>query len=242
MEKNDFQQRPIVELQTKIGYTFKNKRYLVQALTHSSYSNEVKAKGENIQFNERLEYLGDAVLQLIVSTYFFKTYPENQEGNMSKMRSSVVCERALSKFATQLDLGSYLFMGHGESVSGRTRPSALCDAFEAVIAAIYLDCGETLETASEFVLPFIKAEVAELQKSTGFIDYKTKLQQVVQQAADEHFEYVLTAEDGPAHDRVFTVEARLNSNVIGRGTGKTKRAAEQNAAKEALILFGEDEA
>ncbi|MBQ4353322.1 MAG: ribonuclease III [Clostridia bacterium] len=228
------------ELEEKIGYTFKNKEILIEALTHSSYSNEMKSKGEKIAFNERLEFLGDSVLSIVVSSYIFEKYRSKQEGDLTKIRAAVVCEKALSKFAGEIELGDYMFLGHGEIMNnGRRRPSITADAFEALLAAIYLDTGETFSVVEKFLLPFIAKEIDYISASGVFIDYKTALQQIVQQASGEILEYVLVGESGPDHNKQFMVEARLNSNIIGRGCAKTKRAAEQQAAHEALILFGE---
>ena len=235
-----FEQKPLHELEQRIGYTFKDKSIVTEALTHSSYYNEMKAKGEKITFNERLEFLGDSVLSIVVSSYLFEKYRNKQEGDLTKIRASVVCEKALSKFAAEIELGEYMYLGHGEiKGNGRNRPSITADAFEALLAAIYLDSGETFDVVSKFVLPFIEKEIVHISETGVFIDYKTALQQIVQQASGERLEYAVTGESGPDHDKYFEVEARLNSNVIGRGKGKTKRAAEQMAAKEALVLFGQ---
>ncbi len=236
------EQKPIRELEERIGYTFENKEILTQALTHSSYSNEMKSKGEKVAFNERLEFLGDSVLSIVVSSFIFEKYKNKQEGDLTKIRAAVVCEKALSKFAAEIELGRYMYLGHGESMNnGRNRPSITADAFEALLAAIYLDSGEVFERVEAFLLPFIAKEIDHIAEKGVFVDYKTTLQQIVQQASGEILEYVLVGESGPDHSKEFQVEARLNSNVIGRGTAKTKREAEQHAAKEALVLFGEIE-
>ena len=230
------------ELEEKIGYQFQNQELLREALTHSSYHNEMKGKGERAAFNERLEFLGDSVLSVIVSSYLFERYRAKQEGDLTKIRAAVVCEKALSKYAGEIGLGEYMYLGHGEIMNaGRRRPSITADAFEALLAAMYLDSGESFESGRRFVLPFVEREIAEVLKNGVFMDYKTSLQQLVQQAGGEVLEYILVGEEGPDHDKVFSVEARLNSNVVGRGAGKTKRVAEQKAAREALILFGEVE-
>jgi len=233
-------QKPMFELEKRIGYQFQNKEILREALTHSSYSNEMKSKGERIAFNERLEFLGDSVLSIVVSSYIFEKYRNKQEGDLTKIRAAVVCEKALAKFAGEIELGDYMFLGHGEVMNnGRHRPSITADAFEALLAALYLDTGERFDEVEKFLLPFISREIENVATSGVFMDYKTTLQQIVQQASGEILEYVLIEESGPDHDKQFTVEARLNSNVIGKGRAKTKRAAEQEAAKEALVLFGE---
>ncbi len=234
------EQLPMEKLEERIGYTFQNRELLKEALTHSSYHNEMKSRGEICAFNERLEFLGDSVLSIVVSSYIFEKYRNKQEGDLTKIRASVVCEKALAKFAGKIALGDYMFLGHGEVMNnGRSRPSITADAFEALLAAMYLDSGEQFEAVERFVLPFISAEIKQIAENGVFVDYKTSLQQIVQQASGEILEYVLVKEEGPDHDKEFSVEARLNSNIIGRGVGRTKRQAEQKAAHEALILFGE---
>lgn len=234
------QQKHYEELENTIGYKFNNKKILVEALTHSSYSNEMKSKGERVLFNERLEFLGDSVLSVVVSSYLFEKYRNKQEGDLTKIRAAVVCEKALSKFASKIDLGSYMFLGHGEAMNnGRNRPSIIADAFEALIAALYIDSGEKFDVIERFLIPYVEAEIRYISETGVFVDYKTTLQQIVQQANGEILEYVLVSEEGPDHNKQFNVEARLNSNVIGHGSAKSKREAEQKAAHEALILFGQ---
>ena len=232
--------RPAEGLEAAIGYTFRNKQYLTEALTHSSYSNEKRSKGVKLPCNERLEFLGDSVLSILVSSYLFESYRDIQEGELTKIRAAVVCEKALSRFAAKIELGQYMHMGHGESMNnGRNRPSILADCFEALLAAMYMDAGENFEPARVFLMPFIKEELQVIRNNSVFVDYKTTLQQIVQQVEGERLEYILVGESGPDHAKVFTVEARLNSNVIGKGSAHSKREAEQNAAREALILFGQ---
>lgn len=239
---NPIQPQSLEELENKIGYTFKNKEYITVALTHSSFSNEMKAKGQKVSFNERLEFLGDSVLSIVVSSYIFDKYKNKQEGDLTKIRAAVVCEKALAKYANTISLGDYMYLGHGEIMNnGRKRPSIIADAFEALLAAIYLDTGESYDVVERFLLPFVEKEIDYITEKGVFIDYKTALQQVVQQGSGEILEYVCTEESGPAHSRFFKVEARLNSNIIGHGEAKTKREAEQQAAHEALVLFGEAE-
>ena len=226
-------------LEGRIGYCFKDKMILKKALTHSSYSNESGAKNHHILCNERLEFLGDSVLSLITSKYIYAKYPDFPEGELTRMRAEVVCERALSGYAEKISLGQYLLLGIGEEKNnGRKRKSILADAFEALLAAIYIDAGESgYATVEKFLLPFIIEEIGNL-KSVGFsADSKTLLQQFVQQAEGDFLEYAVVKESGPDHMKTFHVEAKLNSNVIGRGVGRSKREAEQNAAKEALKLF-----
>ncbi len=230
---------PIEELESTIGYHFTDRTVIETALTHSSKSNELRNKGVAAECNERLEFLGDSVLSLVVSRYLYSKYTELQEGSMTKIRAAVVCEKALAKYADKISLGDYLSLGHGEEKNNsRHLPSITSDAFEALIAAMYIDSGEDLELMRKFILPFVICEIEETENSSSFIDHKTELQQIVQQVEGELLEYVLVNESGPDHNKTFEVEARLNSNVIGRGIGSTKREAEQNAAKEALVLFG----
>lgn len=224
-------------LEKRIGHIFKNTDLIETALSHSSYSNEMRSKGVVVQCNERLEFLGDSVLSIITSTYLFEGYRNFLEGDLTKIRASVVCESALYEYASEISLGSFLKLGHGEEMNnGRERKSILSDAFEAVIAAIYLDAG--MEEARKFVEPFIIKKAATLVASGNDDDYKTKLQKFVQQNKGDILEYVPVGEEGPAHDKVFYFEVRLNNNIIGKGKGGTKREAEQHAAKEALALFG----
>ena len=234
---------PADELEKRIGYTFEDKSLLMTALTHSSYSNEAKSKhiGET-ECNERLEFLGDSVLSIIVSKYLFLHYDSFPEGELTKLRAGVVCEKSLGELAATIGLGDFLLLGKGEELNGgRTRISILADAFEALLGAIFLDSGEAgEENAREFLMPLILVELNKVTKHGAMKDYKTLLQQIVQQAEGEKLEYVLTGESGPAHMKTFTVEAHLNSNVIGHGVGKSKREAEQAAAKEALTYFGEE--
>ncbi len=222
------------ELEKVIGYTFSNPKYLTIALSHTSYVNEVK---RGLVSNERQEFLGDAVLSIVVSDYLFKHYSHLPEGELTKLRASLVCEKSLCEFAHMIGLGQYLMLGRGEEqMGGRERPSILADAFEALIAAIYLDGG--MEHAKKFILGFVKKQV-EKEKKVFFKDYKTALQEIIQQNREEQLTYVLVGESGPDHDKHFSVEVHLNSNVIGKGEGRSKKDAEQMAAKEALELMGE---
>ena len=219
------------ELQNRIDYHFRDTALLGRALTHSSYANEAHQNGGD---NERLEFLGDSVLGFITADYLFSHHKNFPEGELTKLRAYAVCEKSLFSFAKEIDLGKYLRLGKGEEhTGGRMRPSLLSDAFEAVIAAIYLDGG--LEEAKRFVLRFV---VPCVESKPTFRDYKTMLQEVVQQTQGETLEYVLVSETGPDHDKHFAVEVHLNSNVIGHGVGGSKKKAEQNAAKEALEMMG----
>lgn len=225
-------------LEEKLGYTFKNTDFANTALTHSSYSNEMRAKNGGIECNERMEFLGDSVLSIITSEYIFEKYKELPEGDLTKIRANTVCENALFEYAKKLCLGEYMYLGHGEERSGgRTHKAILADAFEAILAAIYLDGG--MESARSFLLPYISEKIECLMKEGCREDYKSLLQQFVQRGHGDVLEYLLTGEEGPAHDKRFYFEVRLNNGVIGKGSGSTKREAEQMAAREALILFGE---
>lgn len=216
-----------------IGYTFKNKNYIQQALTHSSYANEKKIPGGS---NERLEFLGDSVLSIVVSSYLYENLTSVTEGELTKMRASLVCEKSLYVFAQKINLGEFLLLGKGEeNTGGRERPSILADAFEAVIAAIYLDGG--YEPAAKHILRFIPKDI-QIRRKPVFSDFKTILQEIVQKNPEEKVEYVLVGEEGPDHNKRFVVEVCLNSNVIGKGKGRSKKEAEQLAAKEALELMG----
>ena len=224
-------------LEDAVGYRFADPEKLTLALTHSSYSNEMKSRDIIMECNERLEFLGDSVLSYITSGYLYSEFPDLPEGDLSRIRAGAVCEKTLYRLADAIGLGNYLMLGHGEEhTNGRKRPSILADAFEALLAAIYLDGG--IEPVKEFLLPLITAEINGIIKAGNDRDYKTSLQQVVQKEHGDILEYVTVGERGPAHMKVFTVEARLNGNVIGTGNGRSKRAAEQNAAREALALFG----
>ncbi len=217
--------------QQTIGYTFRNEAYLETAFTHSSFKNE---RGLHRDCNERLEFLGDSVLGMISADYFYHNLSHLPEGEMTKRRAACVCEKSLFGFAQEIDLGKYILLGKGEErTGGRKRTSILADAFEAVIAAIYLDGG--IDAARDFVLPFLKKAA---MQEPSFSDYKTALQEIIQKNPDEHLSYVLVGESGPDHQKSFEVEVHLNSNVIGSGVGRSKKIAEQAAAKAALELMG----
>ena len=219
-------------LENNIGYVFENISILKQALTHSSYANENRKSGP---FNERLEFLGDAVLSLISADFLYRRFPSMPEGDLTKLRSGLVCTASLSEYARQISLGDFLLLGKGEDANGgRERNSNLENAFEAVIAAVYLDGG--IECARKFVLRFLDVSVE--TRHINFKDYKTKLQEIVQESHEETLNYVVTNVSGPDHDKRYEIEVHLNSNVIGKGTGRSKKQAEQEAAKQALELMG----
>jgi len=224
-------------LEKEIKYIFRDSKYLTVALTHSSYCNENRKNGFMIS-NERSEFLGDSILSVITAEFLYNRFPDADEGFLTRTRAALVCEDTLAQFANSISLGDYMLFGKGEAVSngGRHRKSTLSDAFEALIAAIYLDGG--MESAKKFVLPFIESTVDKVIK-IGTEDYKSRLQRIVQQTPEEVLSYSLVSEEGPPHDRVFGYEVYLNSNLLGRGQGRSKREAEQCAAREALILLGE---
>lgn len=220
----------IKQFEEIIGYSFNNENLIKTALTHSSYANE-RGLGE---CNERLEFLGDSVLGVVTADYFYHNLNHLPEGEMTKKRAACACEKSLYKFAKEISLGEFIFLGKGEeNMGGRNRASILADAFEAVIAAIYLDGG--LENARKFVLRFVTKAANE---NISLKDYKTELQEIIQKNPDEHLSYVLVGESGPDHDKRFEVEVMLNSNVIGCGIGRSKKLAEQEAARQALELLG----
>ncbi len=220
------------EIEQKIGYAFGDAGLLDEALTHSSYANE-HGMGR-IACNERLEFLGDSVLSVIVSEHLFTKQPSLPEGELTKRRAALVCEDALAAYAREIGLGEFIKLGRGEAKGGgANRPSILADGFEALIAAIFLDGGMT--PAKFFVMRFIEEHDEQAENPR---DYKTELQEIIQQNPEERVRYVLVEESGPDHNKTFTFEVHLNSNVIGRGSGHSKKQAEQNAAKEALSLMG----
>lgn len=225
----------VLPLEDSIGYHFGDRSILCTALTHTSYVNENKARNPLIRSSERLEFLGDSVLGLVISTYLYETFPESTEGELSEYRQHLVCEATLAHAAKRLMLGSYLLLGQGEQGS-RNRPSLLADAMEAVIGAVFLDSHKEGDAVREVVLRVLSEEIAYCRNLRGG-DYKSRLLQLVQGDGTDILTFEST-ETGPAHDRIFEAYARLNSNVIGHGIGKKKKEAEQNAAREALLLFG----
>lgn len=223
------------KLEQVIGYSFKNHRYLEIAITHSSYANESRER--KLKSNERLEFLGDSVLGLVSAAYLFGEYPDVMEGELTKMRSALVCEGALCSCARDIGLGEYLRLGKGEeSGGGRERPSILADAMEALIGAVYLDAG--FDTARKFIMERVIFPGEKRMGRAAITDYKTALQEIVQKNHGEVLSYRLIDSCGPDHQKSFSVEVLLNSNVIGKGVGHSKKEAEQMAAKEALELMG----
>ena len=217
------------EFQDKIGYSFQNTELLKQALTHSSFANEQKIN--KLKDYERLEFLGDAVLELVSSEFLFRENPQMPEGQLTKLRASMVCEPALAYCAKDIDLGSYILLGRGEEYTGgRYRSSITSDVMEAIIGAIFLDGG--IENAKKHIYRFI---LSDLENKILFLDSKTILQEEIQKKKDAQLRYELIGESGPDHNKQFTVDAYLNDVLIGSGTGRTKKAAEQQAAYEALL-------
>ena len=224
-------QKALEELSARLGIAFQELSLLDQALTHTSYANE--AVRQKVVHNERLEFLGDAVLELATSTYLFRRFPELPEGDLTKARASVVCEAALYRRASEVNLGDYLLLGRGELVTGGNhRPSILADAFEAVIGALYLDQG--WETASGYVVSQLKEELLEVEHGQNLKDYKTALQENIQRHPGQHIVYELLAAVGPDHAKEFKVAVRINGLAYGVGIGHSKKAAEQHAAQQAL--------
>ena len=226
--------KSLLRLSERLGIVFRDLSLLDQALTHTSYANE--AVRRKVVHNERLEFLGDAVLELATSTYLFRQFPMMPEGDLTKARASVVCEAALHRRASEVDLGAFLLLGRGEETSGgRERPSILADAFEAVIGALYIDQG--WQEASGFVLRQLRQELVEVAQGQSIKDYKTILQEVIQRHPGQRIVYELLSAEGPDHAKVFTVAVRVNGLAYGVGTGRSKKAAEQNAAQQALPKF-----
>lgn len=226
----------IKDLETAIGYRFSNITLLQNALTHSSYANE--RWHDSLKSNERLEFLGDSILGMTVAEYLYQSFPDRPEGELTRMRADMVCETSLAAIAAKLNLGKHLLLGHGEEQGGgRTRPSIMADAVESVIAACFLDGGFT--AAEGFIKQFVlcNVPVTRLQNK----DYKTTLQELVQQTKNQVLSYQLTGESGPDHDKVFAVEVSLNGKVVGTGSGSSKKRAEQDAARAAIeALFPEN--
>ncbi len=222
----------MASLQKRIDYKFEDINILGEALTHSSYANECKK--EKVKYNERLEFLGDSVLGLVVSKYIFIRYGNLPEGELTKVRANVVCEQSLAIQARRIELGKYLLLGKGEELTGgRQRDSILADALEALIGAIYIDGG--IEKAQNFILACFLDSIKLASRGALFRDYKTQLQEILQSKSLEKITYRVIHEYGPDHDKVFDVEVLIGNKVIGRGRGKSKKEAEQRAAREAIM-------
>lgn len=235
MKKNN-REKAMCQLQNELNFIFKDITLLNGALTHSSYANEHRKT--NMIHNERLEFLGDSVLNLAVSDYIYKKYPYYPEGNLTKIRATVVCESALALIAKKIKLGDYLLLGKGEEATGgRNRDSILADALEALIGAMYLDKG--FRDVQRFVIRLLEKEIMEASKKGElFIDYKTKLQETLQRNRKASIEYKIVKEEGPDHDKKFHILALIDKEEFGRGYGRSKKEAEQRAAKEVLIRMG----
>lgn len=223
-------------LEAKIGYQFKNQDILTEALTHSSYANELNQRNIPTRSNERLEFLGDSVLEIISSSYLFCRFPDVEEGELTKHRSEIICTAALSSYARDIDLGEYLLLGNGEKkYGGKDKATTLENAFEALLGAMYIDSGYSLPAVRKFTEPFLSARLDGAESDNS--DYKSELQQIIQQTPGEELKYEVKSKTGPDNDPTFTVIAKLNSNVIGKGKGPSKRKAEQEAAKNAIEKF-----
>ena len=219
----------IKDLEAAIGYSFNNIALLQNALSHSSYANE--RWHDSLKSNERLEFLGDSILGMVTAEYLYRNFPDRPEGDLTRMRADMVCERALAAVAERIHLGEHILLGHGEETGGgRTRGSILADAVESVIAACFLDGG--MEPAQKFIDTFVLTEVP--VKKLRNADYKTALQELVQQKKNQTLAYTMIGESGPDHDKHFVVQVALNGNVVGTGEGGSKKKAEQAAAKAAI--------
>ena len=219
----------IKDLETVIGYRFRNISLLQNALTHSSYANE--RYRNSLMSNERLEFLGDSILGMVVAEHLYRSFPDRPEGELTRMRADMVCETALAAVADRLQLGQHILLGHGEArLGGRTRNSILADAVESVIAACYLDGG--MSVAEAFIRTFVLRDISVDRPQN--VDYKTSLQELVQQKKDQQLRYELIAESGPDHDKLFTVSVSLNGAAVGTGSGRSKKRAEQDAACAAI--------
>lgn len=215
-------------IEQKLGYEFQSKELLKKALTHTSYAYE-----KNIESNEKLEYLGDSILEFITSKYLYFNYPKLTEGEMTKVRASVVCEKSLYKIAKLHNFSDFLYLGKSEQLSGgKNRPAILADSVEAVIAAIYIDGG--IEPAEKFIIENLKQEIEQASKHVGIKDHKTVLQEKLQIHGDVKIEYEIIKETGPDHDKSFEAQVKCNGKILAEGKGKSKKEAEMQAAKKAL--------
>lgn len=227
----------IKDLETAIGYRFRNIILLQNALTHSSFANE--RWHDSLRSNERLEFLGDSILGMVVADYLYRNFPDRPEGELTRMRADMVCEQSLAAVANKLGLGQHMLLGHGEAQGGgKNRPSILADAVESIIAASYLDGG--FEAAAGIIRRFILTEVP--VKKLQNVDYKTALQELVQQKKNQVLAYTLIGESGPDHDKSFSVQVTLNGKVVGTGAGSSKKRAEQDAAHSAIEKLYPDQA
>ena len=235
------------KLEKRIGHIFADRQLLREALTHSTYAHEMKQRRkEPCACNERLEFLGDAVLSLLIGDYLYRHYPDSAEGELTNLRKYLVCREALAAYSARIGLGAYLYLGRGEEkLGGRESPSILENAFEALTAAVFLDEENTGKdgrlAVAHYFLPLAEERLAAYGRLETIQDYKTLLQEIVQRAKEDTLTYLTVSEEGPDHCKVFTVEARLNGSItIGRGSGRTKREAEQAAAKQAITDYFRD--
>lgn len=225
-------------LEKKLGYKFCDSSYLENALTHSSYSNEYKSKGLNLPSNERLEFLGDAVLEIVISEYLFDNFRTYGEGKLTRMRQQLVCENTLARIASNISLGDFLHLGRGEEADCRTRPKVLADAMEAVMAAVFIDCRSSGSLEYKKVIVELFDEEIRKASTVSTPDYKTMLQQFIEKDGSAFLEYEVVEENGPEHKKEFTVIAKVNNNIVGKGQAFSKKNAEMQAARSALLLFG----
>lgn len=218
----------LVKLENNIGYKFKDKNLLINALTHTSYAFE-----RHIESNEKLEFLGDSILEFISSKYIYNKYPNLKEGEMTKVRATVVCEDSLYKIAKKHNFSDFLYLGKSEKANNKeVRPAIMADSVEAVIAALYFDAG--LEEAERFIVENLKDEIEVASKHVGEKDYKTVLQEILQQHGEVKIEYDIIKEEGPDHDKTFTAQIKYNDKPLAIGIGKTKKSAQMEAAKKAI--------
>ncbi len=227
------------ELMCKIGYCFNDVSHIQNALTHSSYSNEYKSKGMILPSNERLEFLGDAILEMVVSEYLYENYKTLSEGKLTRIRQQLVCEKTLAGIAKKLSLGEYIHLGKGEESECRNSSKVLADTVEALIAAVYLDSKENgkFDECKKVIINLVSDEFSNVC-SVGVPDYKTMLQQFIEKDGSAILEYEVVKEEGPEHKKKFTVIAKVNNNIAGEGCAGSKKNAEMKAAKHALELFG----
>lgn len=225
----------ISQLEQTIGYSFRNHQLMVTALSHSSYVNEKRIR--RYEDNERLEFLGDAILEMISSEFLYTSYPDMDEGELTKLRASLVCEPALAHCAREISLEEYLLLGKGEEATGgRKRDSIISDALEALIGAIYLDGGFT--SAKEFIL---KCVLSDVENQKFFYDSKTILQEMIQKDSEQLLHYEILDEKGPDHNKVFTAAAIVGERILGKGEGRTKKAAEQKAAYASIMALKQEQ-
>ncbi len=228
---DEHRKRQLKQLQNIIGYKFNRCNIFNQSLTHSSFANEHRKI--KIKHNERLEFLGDAVLEIVISDYIFNKYTNYKEGELTKLRATVVCETSLAKAAKKINIGKYILLGKGEeNTGGRKRDSILADTFEAIIGAIYYDGG--IDNSKKFILNNLKSIIVDAVNGKLFLDHKTQLQELLQKDSESIIKYDVVKQEGPDHNKIFHIEVKNKSRVLGRGVGRSKKEAEQSAAQSAL--------